>query len=142
MGGLEELAIERDQRGRIPVNSRFQTVVPNIYAIGDCILGPMGAHKAEDEGIICVEGIAGGSVHIDYNCVPSVIYTHPEVAWVGKSEEDLKSQGSSTKLANFHSLLIAVLKRTTILTVWSKLSEIKLLTAFLVPTSLGRALVK
>ena len=50
------------------------------------------AHKAEDEGIICVEGIAGGSVHIDYNCVPSVIYTHPEVAWVGKSEEDLKSQ--------------------------------------------------
>ena len=64
----------------------------SIYAIGDCILGPMLAHKAEDEGIICVEGIAGGSVHIDYNCVPSVIYTHPEVAWVGKSEEDLKSQ--------------------------------------------------
>ena len=63
----------------------------SIYAIGDCILGPMLAHKAEDEGIICVEGIAGGSVHIDYNCVPSVIYTHPEVAWVGKSEEDLKS---------------------------------------------------
>ena len=64
----------------------------SIYAIGDCILGPMLAHKAEDEGILCVEGIAGGSVHIDYNCVPSVIYTHPEVAWVGKSEEDLKSQ--------------------------------------------------
>ena len=50
------------------------------------------AHKAEDEGIICVEGIAGGPVHIDYNCVPSVIYTHPEVAWVGQSEEDLKSK--------------------------------------------------
>merc|ERR1712136_669747 len=99
--GLEELAIERDQRGRIPVNSRFQTVVPNIYAIGDCILGPMLAHKAEDEGIICVEGIAGGSVHIDYNCVPSVIYTHPEVAWVGKSEEDLKSQGVEYKIGKF-----------------------------------------
>ena len=69
-------------------------IIDSIYAIGDCILGPMLAHKAEDEGIICVEGIAGGSVHIDYNCVPSVIYTHPEVAWVGKSEEDLKSQVS------------------------------------------------
>lgn len=99
--GLEEMSIERDQRGRIPVNSRFQTVVPNIYAIGDCILGPMLAHKAEDEGILCVEGIAGGSVHIDYNCVPSVIYTHPEVAWVGKSEEDLKSQGVEYKLGKF-----------------------------------------
>ena len=64
----------------------------SIYAIGDCILGPMLAHKAEDEGIICVEGMAGGSVHIDYNCVPSVIYTHPEVAWVGKTEEEIKSQ--------------------------------------------------
>jgi dihydrolipoamide dehydrogenase len=99
--GLEELSIERDQRGRIPVNSRFQTVLPNVYAIGDCILGPMLAHKAEDEGIICVEGIAGGSVHIDYNCVPSVIYTHPEVAWVGKSEEDLKSQGVEYKVGKF-----------------------------------------
>ena len=63
----------------------------SIYAIGDCVPGPMLAHKAEDEGIVCVEGIAGGPVHIDYNCVPSVIYTHPEVAWVGKSEEDLKA---------------------------------------------------
>lgn len=64
----------------------------SIFAIGDCVPGPMLAHKAEDEGIVCVEGIAGGPVHIDYNCVPSVIYTHPEVAWVGKSEEDLKAQ--------------------------------------------------
>lgn len=63
----------------------------SIYAIGDCVPGPMLAHKAEDEGIVCVEGIAGGPVHMDYNCVPSVIYTHPEVAWVGKSEEDLKA---------------------------------------------------
>jgi dihydrolipoamide dehydrogenase len=64
----------------------------SIHAIGDCILGPMLAHKAEDEGIICVEGMTGAPVHIDYNCVPSVIYTHPEVAWIGKTEEDLKSQ--------------------------------------------------
>lgn len=64
----------------------------SIYAIGDVVAGPMLAHKAEDEGIICAEGIAGGAVHIDYNCVPSVIYTHPEVAWVGKSEEQLKEE--------------------------------------------------
>ena len=67
-------------------------VLGSIFAIGDCIHGPMLAHKAEDEGIVCVEGIAGGPVHIDYNCVPSVIYTHPEVAWVGKTEEDLKAE--------------------------------------------------
>lgn len=66
----------------------------SIYAIGDVVAGPMLAHKAEDEGIICVEGMAGGAVHIDYNCVPSVIYTHPEVAWVGKSEEQLKEEVS------------------------------------------------
>jgi len=91
--GLQEVGIETDDRGRIPVNSRFQTVIPNVYAIGDCIHGPMLAHKAEDEGIIAAEGMLGAPVHIDYNCVPSVIYTHPEVAWVGKSEEDLKSEG-------------------------------------------------
>uniref|UniRef100_A0A0A9XAA8 Dihydrolipoyl dehydrogenase n=1 Tax=Lygus hesperus TaxID=30085 RepID=A0A0A9XAA8_LYGHE len=99
--GLEQLGIERDEKGRVPVNSRFQTVVPNIYAIGDCIHGPMLAHKAEDEGVVCVEGIKGGPVHIDYNCVPSVIYTHPEVAWVGKSEEDLKRDNISYKVGKF-----------------------------------------
>jgi len=99
--GLEALGIETDDKGRIPVNSRFQSVVPNIHAIGDCIHGPMLAHKAEDEGIICVEGIAGGAVHIDYNCVPSVIYTHPEVAWVGKTEEDLKTEGVEYVIGKF-----------------------------------------
>jgi len=99
--GLQELGIEFDNRGRIPVNSRFQTVVPNIFAIGDCIHGPMLAHKAEDEAIIAAEGMAGGPVHIDYNCVPSVIYTHPEVAWVGKSEEDLKAEGVEYSIGKF-----------------------------------------
>jgi len=99
--GLEEMGIERDDRGRIPVNSRFQTVIPNVYAIGDCIHGPMLAHKAEDEGIIAAEGMLGAPVHIDYNCVPSVIYTHPEVAWVGKSEEDLKSEGIEYAVGKF-----------------------------------------
>ncbi|KAL6433190.1 hypothetical protein ACFW04_006429 [Cataglyphis niger] len=99
--GLEDMGIERDEKGRIPVNNRFQTVVPNIYAIGDCIHGPMLAHKAEDEGIITVEGITGGAVHIDYNCVPSVIYTHPEVGWVGKTEDDLKKEGIDYKIGKF-----------------------------------------
>ncbi|XP_066284160.1 dihydrolipoyl dehydrogenase, mitochondrial-like [Branchiostoma lanceolatum] len=99
--GLEDLGIQLDNRGRIPVNSRFQSSVPSVFAIGDCIAGPMLAHKAEDEGIICVEGIAGGAVHIDYNCVPSVIYTHPEVAWVGKSEEMLKEEGVPYKVGKF-----------------------------------------
>uniref|UniRef100_A0A8C3TJA5 Dihydrolipoyl dehydrogenase, mitochondrial n=1 Tax=Catharus ustulatus TaxID=91951 RepID=A0A8C3TJA5_CATUS len=99
--GLEELGIELDKRGRIPVNNRFQTKIPNIYAIGDVVAGPMLAHKAEDEGILCVEGMAGGAVHIDYNCVPSVIYTHPEVAWVGKSEEQLKEEGVEYKVGKF-----------------------------------------
>lgn len=91
--GLENVGVATDDKGRIPVNDRFQTSQDNIYAIGDCVPGPMLAHKAEDEGIITVEGMAGGHPHIDYNCVPSVIYTHPEVAWVGKTEEQLKEEG-------------------------------------------------
>lgn len=99
--GLEELGVEKDNRNRILVNSRFQTNVQNIYAIGDCVPGPMLAHKAEDEGIIAVEGMTGAPCHIDYNCVPSVIYTHPEVAWVGKSEEDVKAAGIEYKVGKF-----------------------------------------
>lgn len=99
--GLENVGIVKDDRGRIPVNNMFQTIVPNIHAIGDCIHGPMLAHKAEDEGIVCVEGIQGGHVHIDYNCVPSVVYTHPEVAWVGKNEEELKAEGVPYNVGKF-----------------------------------------
>ncbi|CDW56761.1 Dihydrolipoyl dehydrogenase [Trichuris trichiura] len=99
--GLESVGIKVDEKGRIPVNDRFQTSVPSIFAIGDCIQGPMLAHKAEDEGILCVEGINGGPVHIDYNCIPSVIYTHPEVAWVGKNEEQLKEEGVKYKVGKF-----------------------------------------
>lgn len=99
--GLDSVGIVKDDKGRIPVNAAFQTIVPSIYAIGDCIHGPMLAHKAEDEGIICVEGMNGGHVHIDYNCVPSVVYTHPEVAWVGKSEETLKQEGVDYKVGKF-----------------------------------------
>uniref|UniRef100_A0A8C5HQM4 Dihydrolipoyl dehydrogenase n=1 Tax=Gouania willdenowi TaxID=441366 RepID=A0A8C5HQM4_GOUWI len=99
--GMESVGIELDNRGRIPVNNRFQTKVPSIYAIGDVVAGPMLAHKVEDEGIICVEGIADGTVHIDYNCVPSVIYTHPQVAWVGKTEEQIKEEGIPYRVGKF-----------------------------------------
>lgn len=99
--GLESVGIVVDDKGRIPVNAKLQTVVPNIYAIGDVIHGPMLAHKAEDEGFICAEGITGKDIHIDYNCVPSVVYTHPEVAWVGKTEEMLKQEGVDYKIGKF-----------------------------------------
>ena len=100
--GLEKIGVKLDQRGRISTNSKFQTSVPNVYAIGDCIQGPMLAHKAEDEGIVCVESIVNGGVpHIDYNCVPSVIYTFPEVSWIGKSEEQLKQEGVKYRIGKF-----------------------------------------
>ncbi|CAG9115865.1 hypothetical protein JYU34_016745 [Plutella xylostella] len=99
--GLEKVGIALDDRGRVPVNNKFQTKVPNIYAIGDCIHGPMLAHKAEDEGIVCVEGIKGMPVHFNYDAIPSVIYTAPEVGWVGKTEEDLKKEGRAYKVGKF-----------------------------------------
>ncbi|VDK73223.1 unnamed protein product [Onchocerca ochengi] len=99
--GVENVGIKLDSKGRIPVSERFQTSVPSIFAIGDVIAGPMLAHKAEDEGILCVEGMTGGTTHLDYNCIPSVIYTHPEVAWVGKSEEQLKSENVQYKVGKF-----------------------------------------
>lgn len=99
--GMENINLKMDEKGRVVVNERFQTNIPSVYAIGDVITGPMLAHKAEDEGILAVEGIAGGSVHIDYNCIPSVVYTHPEVAWVGKTEEQLKAEGVNFKVGKF-----------------------------------------
>lgn len=99
--GLENVQLKLDERGRVPVNERFQTTVPSIYAIGDVIKGPMLAHKAEDEGVLAVEGMAGASTHIDYNCIPSVVYTHPEVAWVGQTEEQLKQAGVAYKVGKF-----------------------------------------
>lgn len=99
--GLENVGLETNARGQVEVDHKFMTKVPSICAIGDVIDGPMLAHKAEDEGIICVEGLAGGPCHIDYNCVPSVVYTHPEVAWVGKTEEQLKEEGVAYRSGKF-----------------------------------------
>eukprot|EP01134_Creolimax_fragrantissima_P007788 CFRG7788T1 len=99
--GLENIGLTELDRGKIPVDSYFQTKVEGVYAIGDVIDGPMLAHKAEDEAFICVEGMLGGHPHIDYDCVPSVVYTHPEVAWVGHSEEKLKEEGVEYKVGKF-----------------------------------------
>lgn len=91
--GLEDLGVEKDKAGRIVVDKNFKSSVDGVYAIGDVIDGPMLAHKAEDEGVVCVEMMAGQKPHINYDTIPGVIYTWPEVATVGKSEEDLKEAG-------------------------------------------------
>lgn len=91
--GLEENGIELDKMGRIKVDGHFQTAVPSVFAIGDAIDGPMLAHKAEEEGIACVENIAGFAGHVNYNTIPGVVYTHPELATVGMTEEQLKEKG-------------------------------------------------
>lgn len=90
--GLEDMKIEMNGR-QIAVNDHWQTNIKNIYAIGDCIKGAMLAHKAEEEGIACAELIAGKPGHVNYGAIPGVIYTYPEVAAVGKTEEELKEEG-------------------------------------------------
>ena len=92
---------KRDDKGRIKVNKKFQTSVPNIYAIGDVIKGPMLAHKAEEEGIAVAEMLAGKSGHVNYDVIPGVIYTSPEVAAVGKTEEELKKAKINYKVGKF-----------------------------------------
>lgn len=99
--GLENLGIQSDRLGRIEVDEHFRTSVPSIYAIGDCIDGPMLAHKAEEEGIAAIETIAGFAGHVNYDAIPGVIYTYPEVASVGKTEEELKEGGVAYSKGTF-----------------------------------------
>ena len=99
--GLEEAGVATDGKGRIGVDRRYETNVPGIYAIGDVIAGPMLAHKAEDEGVAVAENLAGQSGHVNYDVIPSVIYTYPEVASVGRSEEDLKAAGIAYSVGKF-----------------------------------------
>ncbi len=98
---LDTLGVEITERGQIKTDARYATNVPGIYAIGDCIAGPMLAHKAEDEGMACAEGLAGQSPHVNYGVIPGVIYTHPEVANVGETEETLKAAGRAYKTGKF-----------------------------------------
>ena len=98
---LEAVGLKVDKAGKIPVNENLQTQQSHIYAIGDCVAGPMLAHKAEEDGIFVVESLAGETSHISYETVPWVIYTHPEIAWVGKTEEQLKEANINYKKGSF-----------------------------------------
>ena len=98
---LENVGVETDEKGKVKVNKNFETNVKNIYAIGDVIEGPMLAHKAEEEGIAVAELIAGQSGHVNYDIIPGVIYTSPEVASVGKTEEQLKTNKNNYKVGKF-----------------------------------------
>ena len=98
---LEKIGVNLDKKGKITVNKNFETNVKNVYAIGDVIDGPMLAHKAEEEGIAVAELIAGQSGHVNYDIIPGVIYTSPEVAYVGKNEEELKEKKVNYKVGKF-----------------------------------------
>ncbi|MCR1769897.1 dihydrolipoyl dehydrogenase [Burkholderia glumae] len=99
--GLESIGLKANERGFIDVDDHCRTALPNVYAIGDVVRGPMLAHKAEDEGVLVAEVIDGQKPHIDYNCIPWVIYTSPEIAWVGKTEQALKAEGREIKTGKF-----------------------------------------
>lgn len=99
--GLEKVGVKMDERGRVVVDDHFVSNIPSIRAIGDVIKGPMLAHKAEDEGIAVIEMLFRKFGHVNYNAIPSVIYTHPEVAWVGKTEEELKREGVNYRVGKF-----------------------------------------
>jgi len=99
--GLADIGVEVHDGGRIVVDHKFQTTVPGIYAIGDVIAGPMLAHRAEDEGMAVAEILAGQAGHVNYDVIPNVIYTYPELASVGKSEEELKEAGVAYNVGKF-----------------------------------------
>jgi dihydrolipoamide dehydrogenase len=99
--GLKESGVALDEKGRVAVDPHFQTNVPGIYAIGDCIAGPMLAHKAEDEGSAVAEILAGQHGHVNYDAIPSVVYTWPEVSSVGKTEEQLRAEGVDYRVGKF-----------------------------------------
>ncbi len=91
--GLEDAGVKTDKRGRIKIDEHFQTSVKGIYAVGDVVAGPMLAHKASEEGVVCIERIVTGAGHVNYDAIPGVVYTHPEIACIGKTEEMLKEAG-------------------------------------------------
>src|SRR5262249_52750271 len=99
--GLEHVGVKKDNRGCVIVDGRYATNVSGIYAIGDVIAGPMLAHKAEDEGIAIAEILAGQAGHVNYDVIPNVVYTYPEIATVGKSEEELKEAGVAYNVGKF-----------------------------------------
>ena len=99
--GLGEAGVELDERGRVRIDAHYNTNVPGIHAIGDVVAGPMLAHKAEEEGVACAERIAGQAGHVNYGVIPGVVYTWPEVASIGFTEDDLKRDGVAYKVGKF-----------------------------------------
>ena len=99
--GLKEAGVKLDERGRVAVDRHYATTVPGIWAIGDVIAGPMLAHKAEDEGVAVAEILVGQAGHVNYDAIPNVVYTYPEIASVGKSEEELKAAGIAYNVGKF-----------------------------------------
>jgi dihydrolipoamide dehydrogenase len=100
--GLDTVGVKTDNRGRIEVDAHYRTNIEGIYALGDVIAGPMLAHKAEDEGIACAELIAGKAGHVNYNVIPAVVYTAPELAWVGRTEEQCKAENIPYNVGKFN----------------------------------------
>lgn len=99
--GLENIGVEIDDKGRVIMDSEYRTKAEHIRVIGDCTFGPMLAHKAEEEGVAAIEYITKGHGHVNYGAIPSVMYTHPEVAWVGQTEQDVKAAGIKYNVGNF-----------------------------------------
>ena len=99
--GLEAVGITPDARGRIPVDEHYRTTAEGVYAVGDVIGGAMLAHKASEEGVACVEWIATGYGHVNYEAIPGVVYTQPEIATVGRTEEELTAEGRAFKKGVF-----------------------------------------
>lgn len=99
--GLENIGIEVDERKRIVIDQEYRTNIPHIRVVGDCTFGPMLAHKAEEEAVAVVEFIKHGTGHVNYGAIPSVMYTHPEVAWVGQNEKELKDAGIKYNVGSF-----------------------------------------
>lgn len=98
---LDAVGLETDNKGRIVIDSEYRTKIPHIRVIGDCTFGPMLAHKAEEEGVAAVEYLTKNHGHVNYNAIPAVMYTHPEVAWVGQNEIELKEAGVKYRVGNF-----------------------------------------
>jgi len=99
--GLENIGIEKDEKGRLVIDQEYRTKIPHIRVVGDCTFGPMLAHKAEEEAVAVIEFIKKGYGHVNYGAIPSVMYTHPEVAWVGQNEADVKAAGIKYRVGTF-----------------------------------------
>jgi dihydrolipoamide dehydrogenase len=99
--GLENIGLETDDKGRLVIDSEYRTKIPHIRVVGDCTFGPMLAHKAEEEAVAVVEYVKKGYGHVNYGAIPSVMYTHPEVAWVGQNEQEVKASGVKYKIGTF-----------------------------------------